>query len=236
MYGSLFCRLYNEFGWNEYPRAFGAQLLEWLARHGAATRTVVDLGCGTGVLCDVLRAGGLDARGVDLSEDMIAIARRQYPEIRFDVGDMTAWRPETRCDLVTCTGDALNHIADPEDVSRVFENVHAALNDGGYFVFDLLDPAEVPEGEPFEADDAEGRRVRFQADRSGASIRLRVEVREGGGPGFDETILEYLHDPDDVTARLERAGFEIVQCADRLLTDSDAHGTTWFIVARRAKG
>ena len=27
MYDSLFCRMYNEFGWNEYPRAFGEQLL-----------------------------------------------------------------------------------------------------------------------------------------------------------------------------------------------------------------
>ena len=30
MYGSLFCRVYNEFGWNVYPEVFAEQLLRWL--------------------------------------------------------------------------------------------------------------------------------------------------------------------------------------------------------------
>ena len=30
MYSSAFCKVYNEFGWNYFPRAFGEQLLEWI--------------------------------------------------------------------------------------------------------------------------------------------------------------------------------------------------------------
>ena len=30
MYSDVFCKVYNEFGWNYYPEAFGEQLLKWL--------------------------------------------------------------------------------------------------------------------------------------------------------------------------------------------------------------
>ena len=39
MYGNLFCRVYNEFGWNEYPRVFGEQLLGWLEQKGMKVRS-----------------------------------------------------------------------------------------------------------------------------------------------------------------------------------------------------
>ena len=30
MYSDAFCKVYNEFGWNYFPEAFGEQLLLWL--------------------------------------------------------------------------------------------------------------------------------------------------------------------------------------------------------------
>ncbi|MET8148204.1 class I SAM-dependent DNA methyltransferase [Actinoplanes sp. NPDC049668] len=50
---------------------------------------VADVGCGTGRVTAHLRGLGLPAFGVDLSPGMIAMARRDHPEIRFDVGSMT---------------------------------------------------------------------------------------------------------------------------------------------------
>ena len=32
MYSDVFCKVYNEFGWNYYPEIFGEQLLKWLER------------------------------------------------------------------------------------------------------------------------------------------------------------------------------------------------------------
>ena len=51
MYSDVFCKVYNEFGWNYYPEAFGEQLLQWLKNHHVPVRTALDLACGTGVLC-----------------------------------------------------------------------------------------------------------------------------------------------------------------------------------------
>ncbi|GAA2366962.1 methyltransferase [Catellatospora methionotrophica] len=50
---------------------------------------VVDVGCGPGHIAAHLHGLGLDVFGIDLSPAMIAIARREYPELRFDVGSMT---------------------------------------------------------------------------------------------------------------------------------------------------
>jgi SAM-dependent methyltransferase len=52
-------------------------------------RPVADLGCGPGRLTAFLSDLGLDAFGVDLSPAMIAIARRERPDLSFDVGTMT---------------------------------------------------------------------------------------------------------------------------------------------------
>ena len=234
MYDSLFCRMYNAFGWNEYPRTFGEQLLRWLDGKGAAVRLALDLGCGTGVLCETLHQRGIVTLGIDLSEEMIAIARERSPELHYEVGDMTAFHTEERFDLVTCTGDALNHVTDLNDVERAFCCVREALNPGGLFVFDLLRADEVPEGEPFWADFGEDLRVRFSAERDDQGFTtLRVDAFEGEVPKFSEVIREKTHDVEIICSLLRNGGFDVLQCADRLDMDSDAHGTTWFIAARR---
>ncbi|OXM51050.1 class I SAM-dependent DNA methyltransferase [Amycolatopsis alba] len=51
---------------------------------------VVDVGCGPGHVTAHLASLGLDVAGVDLSPKMVEIARRQYPDLRFSVGSMTA--------------------------------------------------------------------------------------------------------------------------------------------------
>ena len=54
MYSDVFCKVYNEFGWNYYPEIFGEQLLSWLQRKDLHPKTAMDLACGTGILCRIL--------------------------------------------------------------------------------------------------------------------------------------------------------------------------------------
>ncbi|MFC3450260.1 class I SAM-dependent DNA methyltransferase [Amycolatopsis speibonae] len=51
---------------------------------------VADVGCGPGHVTAHLASLGLDVSGVDLSPKMVEVARRQYPDLRFEVGSMTA--------------------------------------------------------------------------------------------------------------------------------------------------
>lgn len=234
MYDSLFCRVYNEFGWNEYPRVFGEELLNWLRLHDIEARSALDLGCGTGVLCETLAEHGIDTLGVDLSGDMIAIAKERAPRLSYDVADMVRFTPDRAFNLVTCTGDALNHVTDAGDVRQVFRNAWAALNPGGLFVFDLLRDDEVPEGEPFEAPFPDGLTVRFSATRDSQGFTaLRIEGYKNDALQFHEEIREKLYDVNDIRAMLEETGFRVIRCADHLVEKRDAHGTTWFIVAKK---
>lgn len=57
--------------------------------HGAGGGPVADVGCGTGYVTGYLHDAGMDVFGIDLSPEMIAIARRDYPDLRFEVGTMT---------------------------------------------------------------------------------------------------------------------------------------------------
>ncbi|MEV0394028.1 class I SAM-dependent methyltransferase [Polymorphospora rubra] len=52
--------------------------------------SVADVGCGPGRVTILLDRLGLDAFGVDLSPGMVAVARRTYPGLRFEVGSMLA--------------------------------------------------------------------------------------------------------------------------------------------------
>ena len=56
---------------------------------GAGGGLVADVGCGPGYVTRHLHHLGVDVFGIDLSPEMIAIARRDYPDLRFEVGTMT---------------------------------------------------------------------------------------------------------------------------------------------------
>ena len=233
MYSDVFCKVYNEFGWNYYPEAFAQQLLKWLADRDLHPAAALDLACGTGVLCRCLKEQGIDSRGMDFSGGMIAIARAESPDIPYDVADMITYRPDARFDLVTCTGDALNHIPDLRDVGRIFENVYAYLAPGGYFVFDLLDEQEISTAEPFDLQFDDTISARFQITRPGEKqVHLQTQVFENGRHSFTEDIYETVHDRQAVLALLRQAGFEIVKCAHRLL-DEGAEVATWYVIAQK---
>ena len=193
----------------------------------------MDLACGTGVLCRILRDRGIEADGMDFSSGMIHIAREADPLGHYDVADMITYRPEVQYDLVTCTGDAVNHIPELSDVAKIFQNVYAYTAPGGYFIFDLLNEREVSDSEPFESDFEENLRVWFQMTRPAENkVTLTIRVYEQDTLQLEEHIRETIHAPETVCDLLRQAGFSSVRCSDRLLEDA-LPGTTWFVVARK---
>ena len=210
MYSDIFSRVYDAFGWNYYPESFAQLLWQWIEEKQIIVRNMLDLGCGTGVLCSMMQKHGIKTYGMDLSEGMIKMAKEKYPEIPFDQGNMITWKPGESYDLVTSTCDALNHILDPDDVRKVFQNVYTYVNQGGYFLFDLLREGEARECEPVDLGELDGEKL--------------VNT---------EKIQERLYDPKWITEELRKAGFSEVRCTDQLLEDHSSHAATWFVVARK---
>ncbi|MDO4523039.1 MAG: class I SAM-dependent methyltransferase [Eubacteriales bacterium] len=234
MYSNAFCKVYNEFGWNYFPEAFGAELVEWIRETGAEIRTSLDLACGTGVLCEILHAHGIDAHGMDFSEGMITIARERNPKIDYEVADMITYRPNRRFDLVTCTGDALNHILDIENVEQIFRNIYGYLAEGGYFIFDILNEHEVTPGEPIDLDFSDDVKSQFQITKEeDGLIRLKTTVYEHGEKKFEEVITEKVHDIDRICGMLEACGFHVIKKAHRILDHKDTEAVTWYVIVRK---
>lgn len=234
MYSDIFSRVYDAFGWNYYPESFAQLLWQWIEEKQITVRNMLDLGCGTGVLCSIMQKHGIKTYGMDLSEGMIKMAKEKYPEIPFDQGNMITWKPGESYDLVTSTCDALNHILDPDEVRKVFQNVYTYVNQSGYFLFDLLREGEARECEPVDLGELDGKRLQFQIYHPAEGlVTLQTDLFDGEKLVNTEKIQERLYDPKWITEELRKAGFSEVRCTDQLLEDHSSHAATWFVVARK---
>ena len=87
--------------------SYPAQLVEWLT--GDSPGLAVDVGCGTGRVCELLLAAGWHVRGVEPDERMAAVARRKGIDV--EIARFEEWVPSVTADLV-CSGHAW-HWLDP---------------------------------------------------------------------------------------------------------------------------
>jgi SAM-dependent methyltransferase len=94
---------------------------------------VGDIGCGTGRLAPYLAAQGLSPRGVDLSPGMVEIARRDYPEFSFEVGDLRALPFDDASLAGAVCWYSLIFLA-PDDRDAAFAEVARVVKPGGYLV------------------------------------------------------------------------------------------------------
>ncbi|MFE9700253.1 class I SAM-dependent DNA methyltransferase [Streptomyces sp. NPDC006270] len=92
-----------------------------------------DVGCGPGKVTAYLSALGVPAFGIDLSPRMVAPARAAYPELRFDVGSMSAL--ETGDDeLGGLMAYYSTHHLPPASLPGVFAEFHRTLAPGGHLL------------------------------------------------------------------------------------------------------
>ena len=98
-------------GWSE-DRNF------YLALAGNPPKVVLDLGCGTGLLCDAYAARGHDVTGVDPSASMLDIARQKPHGTEVSWVEATAqdYRSDKRFDLIIMTGHAFQVLEDDADI------------------------------------------------------------------------------------------------------------------------
>ena len=113
-----------------------------LAKNLATERnTVLDLGCGTGTLTELLARAGFDMIGVDNSEEMLEIAiqkrERSGSDILYLLQDMRECELYGTVGAVCSVCDSLNYILEDEDMVKVFSLVNNYLYPGGIFVFDF---------------------------------------------------------------------------------------------------
>ena len=116
---------------HSYVFAHGASLVELLDPR--AGERILDLGCGAGQLTARIAESGAEVIGIDRSEQMIGEARRNFPLLRFEVGDAANFTVGAPCDAVFSNA-ALHWVRDAEGVA---DSVARALRTGGRFVVEM---------------------------------------------------------------------------------------------------
>ena len=108
--------------------------------HVKGTR-LLDLACGTGELSVRLAQDGFQVTGVDLSEDMLAVAQAKAEEkglrIPFFQQNMADLEGQAEFDVIGILCDSLNYLQTEEEVRATFSNVFQHLSNKGVFLFDV---------------------------------------------------------------------------------------------------
>jgi SAM-dependent methyltransferase len=123
--------LEGELGNKPLDRAMLAAFAEKVRAGGGGT--VADLGCGPGRVTVHLEGLGLDAFGVDLSPGMVAVARRDHPHLRFEVGSMADLDIKDESLAGAIAWYSTVHTP-PEELPVFFEEFRRVLAPGGHLL------------------------------------------------------------------------------------------------------
>ncbi len=205
----------HDVGFGDFAAGAAPWLLSELHSHDLFDGLVIDLGCGSGILARELSIAGYGVLGYDISEAMIALARRRVRRGEFQVKPLLSARIRP-CVAVTAIGEVFNYLFDrrntPERLDGLFARVYEALRPGGLFVFDVATPGRVPGGRQRKYDVGSDWACLYEAEEDAQEHTLtrRITTFRKAGQLYrrdDEVHRLRLYDRDKLLKRLRKVGF-----------------------------
>lgn len=136
-----FAQVYDTFMDNIPYEEWGEYLTGLLEEYGVKNGLVLELGCGTGSMTEILAAKGYDMIGADNSEEMLEIAMEKRDESGHDIlyllQDMREFELYGTVSAVVSVCDSVNYITEEEELEEVFRLVNNYLDPKGIFIFDF---------------------------------------------------------------------------------------------------
>lgn len=187
---------------------------------------VVDLGCGTGTLTELLYEKGYDMIGVDNSESMLSVAMdkraKSESEILYLLQDMRELELYSTVGTVVSVCDSVNYILEEEELEQVFSLVNNYLYPGGIFIFDFNTDYKYREviGDTTIAENREDCSFIWENyyDEETAvnqyDVTVFVQEEEELFRRFTETHYQRGYRADEILALLEKSGLSLMQISD----------------------
>lgn len=243
-YSRYYDLLYRD---KDYPgeARFVNDLLE---SYGSGTRSVLELGCGTGIHAALLAEQGYSVHGVDLSEEMLVQARSRRlslpaeisARLDFSRGDLRGFRMDRKFDAVLSLFHVMSYQTTEQDLISAFSTARAHLGEGGIFIFDcwygpaVLRDLPATRVKRLEDDRIEVTRIAeplLQVNRNLVEVRYEILIRDKSC-GRVETVHEshpmrYLFYPE-IEGLFERAGMKLVFSCE-WMTGKEPGADTWGV-------
>lgn len=192
---------------------------------------VVDLGCGTGTLTEMLYEQGYDMVGVDNSDSMLSVAMEKKQlsgsEILYLLQDMRELELYSTVGTVVSVCDSINYILEEEELLEVFKLVNNYLYPGGIFVFDfntdykygqVIGDTTIAENR----DDCSFIWENYYDEESAINeyeVTIFVKEEDDLFRKFTETHFQKGYTAKQMAKLIERAGMELV-----VMKDADTDG------------
>ena len=258
---SDFARVYDELMDNVPYGEWGEKLDAFIREYGvskpkrdeekaldAERNLVVDLGCGTGTLTELLYSRGYDMIGVDRSEDMLnaAMGKRDVTgsEILYLQQDMRELELYSTVGTVYCMCDSLNYILEEDEIVQVFTLVNNYLFPGGILIFDFNTDYKYREviGDATIAENREDCSFiwenQYDPEEMLNEYDLTVFVRQDGDcfRRFSEVHLQRGYTLEQMQTLLERAGMTLVKALDAQTWDAAGEKSERICMIAREQG
>ncbi len=187
---------------------------------------VVDLGCGTGTLTELLYQKGYDMIGVDNSDSMLGIAMDKRAEsgseILYLLQDMRELELYSTVGTFISVCDSVNYILEEEELLQVFSLVNNYLYPGGIFVFDFNTDYKYREiiGDSTIAENRDNSSFIWEnfydkeTNINQYDLTIFVQEEEELFRRFTETHYQRGYTAAQIAALLERAGLELLEMTD----------------------
>ena len=244
-----FASVYDTFMDNIPYKEWAEYLVGLLKEYGIHDGLVLDLGCGTGNMTELLATSGYDMIGIDNAEDMLEIAMEKRAKSGHDIlyllQDMREFELYGTVKAIVSICDSINYITEEEDLLEVFRLVNNYLDPKGIFIFDfntVYKYSEVLGNQTIAEDRDECSFIwdnYYYEDEQINEYELSLFIKETDSDlyrKYQETHFQKAYDLETIKGLIERSGLEYITAYDAFTKDAPTKTSERIYVVARERG
>ena len=249
-----FAEVYDTFMDNVPYEEWADYLEDRLKEYGVKDGLVLELGCGTGSMTELLAEKGYDMIGVDNSEDMLEIAMEKRIESGHDIlyllQNMQEFELYGTVRAIVSVCDCVNYVTEKNELQEVFRLVNNYLDPQGIFIFDFNTEykyrevlgdqtiAEAREDCSFIWDNYYYEEERINEYELNLFIREDAESETEGDlyRRFRETHFQRAYTLEEITRIVEESGLQFVTAYEAFTKEPPSKNSERIYVIAREQG